>query len=218
MEHAEAVNNQATERYLLGQMPETESEAFELHLFECTDCAQDLEQASLFVENARVVLAEPEMRRETLWTRLRRVWSEPLFAAPAMATLALAGITIYQAGVISQSKEPQAILAFAVKSAVRGASDEIRVPADARYFALSVDLPESPSPRYRCDLYTTAGSRQFSVETSAPAPGNPLNILIPARTLEPGSYMLRVRGFQGSSTGPEIAQYSFVLKKGSGGE
>ena len=218
MEHAEAVNNQATERYLLGQMPETESEAFELHLFECTDCAQDLEQASLFVENARAVLAEPEMRRESLWAKLRRMWSEPLFAAPAMATLALTAVTIYQAGVIAQSREPQAILAFAVKSAVRGASEEIRVPAGAHYFALSLDLPESSFPRYRCDLYATAGSLRFSVETSAPAPGNPLNILIPTRTLEPGSYMLRVRGFQGSSTSPEIAQYSFVLKKGSGGE
>jgi hypothetical protein len=218
MEHAEAVNKQATERYLLGQMAEEESEAFELHLFECAECAQDLEQASLFVENARAVLAEPEIRRESVWAKLRRIFSEPLFAAPALATLALAGVTTYQAGVIAQLRQPQAILAFAVKSAARSAADEIRIPDDARYFTLSMDLPDGSFPRYQCDLYATAGALRFTVESSAPAPGTPLNILIPARTLEPGPYMLRVRGLQGSQVSLEIAQYSFVLKKGSGGD
>jgi hypothetical protein len=219
MDHTEAVNKQATERYLLGQMSEAESEAFELHLFECSECAQDLEQANLFVENARAVLAEPDPHRESIWMRLRRVWSQPLFATPATAALLLGGITIYQAGVIARYSQPQAILAFAVKSAVRGAADEIRVPADARYFALSLDLPEGRLfSRYRCDLYTTAGSLQFSIESSAPVQGSPLNFLIPVRTLEPGSYMLRVRGVQDSQVSPELAQYPFMLKKGSGAQ
>lgn len=218
MDHADAVNRQATERYLLGQMPEAESEAFELHLFECPDCVEDLEQATVFVENARAVLAEPEVRREPVWTRLRRLWSDPVFAAPAIATLALAAVAIYQAGLIAQARKPQAILAFAVRSAARGAGDAIRVPPDARYFALTLDLPESSLPRYRCDLYTASGVLRFSVESNAPAPGNPLNILIPARSLEPGSYMLRVRGLQDSQPGPELAQYTFTLRKGSGAQ
>ena len=42
MDHIEAVNNQAVERYLLGQMPDAEIDAFEKHFFECGSCAEEV--------------------------------------------------------------------------------------------------------------------------------------------------------------------------------
>lgn len=53
MEHSEAANGHAVERYLLGEMTEPEAEAFELHFFECTVCKEELASGALLVENLR---------------------------------------------------------------------------------------------------------------------------------------------------------------------
>jgi len=59
MTHANAMKLYAVERYLLGEMPENEQDAFEQHYFECRECADDLRAASIFLENLKQVAAEP---------------------------------------------------------------------------------------------------------------------------------------------------------------
>src|ERR1700735_3555112 len=93
MDHIEAVNNQAVERYLLGQMPDAEIDAFEKHFFECGSCAEEVESGVLFEENARAAFAPvprsaPAAQRNWLsrWLshRLSQSSSGPAFAAPAL--------------------------------------------------------------------------------------------------------------------------------------
>ena len=42
MNHEEAMKAQTTERYLLGDLPENERDAFEEHYFECAICADEV--------------------------------------------------------------------------------------------------------------------------------------------------------------------------------
>src|SRR5258708_5386036 len=140
MDHAEAVNSQAVERYLLGQMADSETELFEMHFFECTECTEEIESGTLLAENVRAVFTH----------RLAKSW----------AAAVLAVITVYQSGLvvpalrqeIAHAGAPQALFAFTIRSASRGEDNPIKVPAGVRSFALQVDLTDASFPSYRCDL------------------------------------------------------------------
>ena len=100
MDHFEAVNNQAVEQYLLGQMPEAEIEEFEQHFFECGICAEEVQSGIVFQENARAAFAaaprpEPAPAKRN-W--LAAWWPKPAFAVPAFAAALLAVVVVYQAG------------------------------------------------------------------------------------------------------------------------
>ena len=147
MDHIEAVNHQAVERYLLGQMPDAEIDAFEKHFFECGACAEEVESGMVFQENARAAFATAPQSAAAKPNRfpqwLSQWWSTPRFAVPAFAAGLLAAVTIYQSGFviptlrqqIAQAHAPQSLLAFALRSGTRGEAGQanrITIPAAAR--------------------------------------------------------------------------------------
>ena len=56
MNHSEAVEMMATERYLLGELSPELREAFEEHYFDCQECALDLRAEAAFVDAAKMQL------------------------------------------------------------------------------------------------------------------------------------------------------------------
>src|ERR1700691_2710648 len=56
MEHSQAVEQMAAERYLLNELTPDAREAFEEHVFDCPDCAMDLRAAVAFVDEAKAQL------------------------------------------------------------------------------------------------------------------------------------------------------------------
>jgi len=228
MNHIEAVNNQAVERYLLGQMPEAEIDAFEKHFFECGTCAEEVESAVLFQEHVQAAFPPvsqpaPAAARQGFLERLSQWWSRPAFAVPALAAGLLAAAVIYQAGFeipalrqqIAHAHAPQSLLAFALRSGTRGAAgreNRIAIPAATQSVLIHVDLTDTSFTSYRCDLSQDAGPALFSIDSPAPPPDSPLNLLIPVAGLKPGAYTLHVRGVRGGVTGSAIAHYRFVLQ------
>ena len=59
MDHEGVVRQKLTERYLLGELDDQTRQEFEEHYFDCPDCAVDVRAGALFVEQTKVVLAEP---------------------------------------------------------------------------------------------------------------------------------------------------------------
>ena len=57
MGHDEAVRTLATEKYLLGEMHPELREKYELHLFNCEECALDLWAAITFLTHAKAILS-----------------------------------------------------------------------------------------------------------------------------------------------------------------
>jgi len=53
MNHLQAVNTSAAERYLLEEMSELERHAFEDHYFSCADCAEDVRVGALMREGLK---------------------------------------------------------------------------------------------------------------------------------------------------------------------
>ena len=58
MNHSEAVEQMASERYLLNELTPDARDAFEEHVFDCPECALDLRAGTLFVHEAKVQLPE----------------------------------------------------------------------------------------------------------------------------------------------------------------
>lgn len=69
MNHAEALQSQCTERYLLGEMSSEEQLEFEEHFFDCRECADDVKAAVAFTDNTRALLQQSESQGHELFGR-----------------------------------------------------------------------------------------------------------------------------------------------------
>src|SRR5277367_1835253 len=106
MDHTEATQAKAPERYVLGDLSVSEVEDFERHFFDCPQCSEELRTLTIFRDNARAVLAEPVPSpaaaslpavpvppgtKAGWWRDLKGLlWLRPAVAAPAFAALVVA--------------------------------------------------------------------------------------------------------------------------------
>jgi Putative zinc-finger len=195
MDHSEAVQQMAAERYLLNEMTPDAREAFEEHLFDCPECALDLRAGAAFVETAKAQLPKltgalpasvPARSRkprglrgwslrdwsQRVW-RLR--WLQPTFAVPAFASLLL--VLCYQnlvtyPGLRAAANQPRLLPWAPLQGATRG-SIRLAITADRQHgVALPVDLPEQPSlgayASYCFDLYDPQGKLVWTGVVAAP--------------------------------------------------
>jgi len=60
MDHGEALQMMAAERYLLDELTPEERDEFELHMFGCQECALDIRAGAAFIREAKTQLTEME--------------------------------------------------------------------------------------------------------------------------------------------------------------
>ena len=63
MDHNEATQLGAAERYLLRELADEQREAFEDHFFNCTECTAEVRAAMIFADTAREVFGEAEQSK-----------------------------------------------------------------------------------------------------------------------------------------------------------
>jgi hypothetical protein len=231
MNHTEAVEKEAVERYLLGDLSKSESDEFETHFFECTECADELREGALFEENAKAVFREErsagageprarfEQARASWWTLM---WQRPWSAAPALAALALLCVSAYQAllvipglrGQLREALSPQAMASYVLPSLSRGEDRALEIARDNRFYALYMDPTWQGSFReYLCSMQDESGSTRFSVHIPAPAPGKPIQILLSRNQLPSGRYTVIVRNAAtAGKPESELDRYLLILK------
>jgi len=233
MNHTEAVNKRAVERYLLGEMEGPESDEFETHFFECTECAEELKTGAIFEENARAVFreeqasgasaGEPRARFEETrlfgWTA---IWRNPWIVTPALAAFTLFCICGYQAvivipglrGQLREATAPQPMASFVLPALSRGDDHALDVSKGNRFFALYMDPTWAGSfAEYICSVQDESGSTRFSVRIPAPAAGKPIQILVSKTQLPAGRYTVIVRNAaEVGKPESELNRYSLNLK------
>ena len=229
MNHTEAVNTKAVERYLGGELSGVESDDFEAHFFECEVCAEDLRTGAIFEENARAVFQEEKARgvravEPPVKTEKRRLFSwavlwQPWTAAPALAAVTFLGLFAYQALVVipglrqqlHDAVSPQPMASFVLPALSRGDDRVVEIARDKRFYALEMDpaWPGSYS-EYQCSVIDESGATHLAVRVPAPAPGKPLQILISRGQLPSGRYTVVVRNSGQPET--ELGRYSLILK------
>jgi hypothetical protein len=219
MQHSDAEDTMAVERYLLGEMSATEREEFEEHVFSCHQCADDVRYGTAFCENARAVFKDDPRFGKESWLerfgrRLSRVSLRVL--APALASVALLCVAGYQRLVVIpgleqqvvRARAPQAIAAFALPGLSRGEEPVIKAPAEAR-FAFYFDVA-TPSPSgYSCEFREASGAVRLTVAVP-PAAGGTVYLALDRSQLPAGEYTLVVTT-QGPDT-KEAGQYPFRIE------
>jgi len=230
MNHSEALQQMAAERYLLDELEPDAREAFEEHLFDCQECTLDLRAGAAFVEVAKTQL--PELTCAPVPSRFRQhkvkrewwlFWLRPAFAAPAFATLLLVlgyqNLVTYP-GLRAAANQPRLLPWAPLHGATRGTA-RLAITADRRHgVALPVDLPEQPSvgayASYSFDLVDPQGKPVWTGAVAAPSDnagdGERLSLVIPGAILRSGAYTVTVSGVAPDGKRVNVDQYRFDLR------
>lgn len=234
MDHAEAQQVRAAERYTLGDLSVSEVEDFERHFFDCPQCSEELRLLSILQDNARAVFVEqspapslsladapanvPIAAERPVRDRPSKWWSGWRMAAPALAMLAAAVYVGYLAGG-RKAADPQAVGAFPLYAASRGAETVISPAAGAQFYTLYMDRTwEHDFTSYRAvvrdDTGQTSGAQtgRVSMPVAPPAPGRAIYVLLPAHSLAPGRYVLAILGKDSAGRETTAAEYRFTLR------
>jgi Putative zinc-finger len=210
MDHNHAVESQAVERYLLGEMPPDERDLFEEHFFTCENCAEEVRAGASFRANSRSVLPEfDKLKHEAAGSWIWN-WLRPPVLAGASALLAV--VVVYQAAIKIPSLESQlrtqAVPAVALRAATRGDSVP-HISSPTGLFMVYFDVPNTLAASYHCILTDSAGKAVDDFKAAC-KPNEPLNVLLDRRRLAPGRYTLKLQSDSGD--GSPSAQYMFIVE------
>lgn len=215
MNHSEAVELMATERYLLGELSGDQREAFEEHYFECYECALDVRAESAMIREMKAQLppmtrsapAVPAAVKAAPQQRDWFAWLRPAWAVPAFAVLLvvigyqnLATIPGLRSAAASPRLAPWSTLHVGTRAGANtpvladrkaGAVLLIDVPNDGQYASFAFALADGQG-------------KTFWTQTSkAPEEGDgTVSLLIPGKGLQEGAWTLTIAGItpQGSRT------------------
>lgn len=235
MDHTEAVQEMATERYLLDELTAEQRDAFEEHLFDCQECALDLRTATTFVQEAKTqlpALTADFPRREAAVDAAADspkswfAWLTPLFR-PALAGPVFAAMLViigYQNVVMVPAlrvaaSEPHVTPWTLLHTDTRGGA-ATPVPADPKAgVVLLVDLPTDPGYRsYSFALTDPGGKTAWTLALAAPRPNadgtyeGAQSLTIPGAGLQNGAYTLTVFGITSAGARSEIQRHVLDLR------
>jgi putative zinc finger protein len=235
MDHNEALQQLAVERYLLDELPPDLRDAFEEHFFDCPECALDVRAGSAFVDEAKVqlpgIVGSPEVarsegsglgakKRSLLWW-WRPLFATPMFAAPVFATLLVVigyqNLVTYPA-LRTEVVQPRLLPSVSLHAETRGGASTV-VKADRKQgVVLRIEVPEHAAySSYAVDLFDPEGKLAWTQNFSAAADGtqdDTLSLMIPGAGLKQGSYVLAISGVaSGGSQGQrtEIERQAFAI-------
>jgi anti-sigma factor RsiW len=220
MDHNEATQQMAAERYLLGELTPDLRDAFEEHAFDCPECAVDLRAGAAFIGAAKVELpkiaeaspAKPKISRMTKKRIDWLSWLRPAFAVPAFA--ALLALVAYQnldtiPSLRRAASEPIVLPSTAFHTGTRGAA-HTSVEADRTKGAvLSIELPqESGYTSFAFNLYDPQGKQLWMRTRVASGAGSDgdgtISLVLPGTGLTQGSYSLAIIGIDGKGSRTEV--------------
>jgi hypothetical protein len=230
MDHSEAVQQMAAERYLLDELTPESREAFEEHLFDCPECALDLRAGTAFVEEAKALLPElaspapaPVPSRLNTSKAKREwwlSWLQPAFAAPAFATLLLVigyqNLVTYPA-LRAAADQPRLLPSTSLFGGMRGGVASTISAGRRSGVALSIDLPSQPDASefasYSIDLFDPQGKLTWTGLAAATSTGasQRLSLAIPGAMLQDGAYAITVSGVGARGDRTPIDKYIFDL-------
>ena len=201
MDHNQAIELNAAEKYVLRELPEDLQEAYEQHFFDCSICAADIKAAAIFAETTREIFAEEhdhpatDPERGSVWSR----WLRPAIAVPVFAALLL--LVGYQNLVtIPQLKSGptaslQVLNTFSLAAAdSRGGA--VRIPLSrGQGFALDFDIPSAKGfAQFLCQLRDDSGRVLHQVTVTAEQANKTVELFVPAGMMHPGTYSIVIAG------------------------
>ena len=205
MEHTEATESMAAERYLLGEMTPEDRDAFEEHFFGCVECAADVRDGEMI--RAAVHTQTVDQVRRPRWAV--REW---LTAAAVVAITA--GIPVMQnVGLrqqIARVRTPHIGESVAFLTAGSRGGEELVVRTGDRPFTIDFDIPPQPNARsYVVEVVDEARRVRAKDVVTAGAARDTQHLLFPGGSLQPGRYSLEVHA---EPAGTPATVWSFIVR------
>ena len=202
MNHEQAVQQKATERYLLDELDPEQRDQFEEHLFDCQDCALDLRSTAMFVEQSKTILAEeaaPHIVRVPAATAKPGwfAWLRPALAVPIMAVL-LTVIGVQFARTKSTAvavSQPEVGPWISVSVPTRGPESRDVMLHRGEGFSIVLNIiPDKAFTSYMADLYNPAGKVEWSGQIMMASAEDARQIHVPGGDRQSGTYKLVIEG------------------------
>jgi hypothetical protein len=199
MDHAQAIQTQAAEKYLLGEFSAAEQDEFAEHFFDCEECARDLRLTSLFMDTSKRVMGTDLADKPQLTIKRSLGAWQPAWYAVA-ASIALLALMLYQNVVtipkLHSFSAPQALEYFSIAGmGSRGTGQTTVTPNDGKPFILLADIPSHENiDQYRCEILDPNGKTVLSIDVPEALARKTVPLLIPASTLSRGTYSFAISG------------------------
>ena len=206
MEHAEASESMAAERYLLNEMTPEDREAFEEHFFGCAECAAAVRDGAAVAAAIRVDRVSPARRESRRFS--------PWWAVAAAAILLVAGLPILQNIRLRRDLEalrtPHLVDSVSFLTAGTRGGAEPTIAGAARPFMIDFDVvPQANAERYVVRVLDDAGRVRSSLIVTPDAARDTQHLFFPPGALKPGRYSLEIRAEPAEQ--PPTA-WSFVVR------
>jgi hypothetical protein len=219
MDHHDATQLAAVERYLLQELSPEQCAQFEEHFFDCPECAVDLRATAAFLHAVKDLKSIPaQASRGPSTATGRRIFRAREWLAAA-ATLLL-GVVAYQSselyrlgGEVARLRQPGIPLSLPV---IRGDSRAGAVQEVPLFAGEAVLLPIEIPPNdhvsgYECVMLDPSGQALWRAPVSAEQAKDTVYIAINADTLRQGRYTLLVQGHRKDAGGEPIDLIRFAL-------
>lgn len=233
IDHEQAIKTMMAERYLLGELTETDRDAYEAHLFDCQACFDQVKAGTEFVSYLKQIGVEEPVAATAVQPPRRRFldyFSRPIFA-PVFAVLFLCfgGLSLYQGRLIHQFKESRAMAATILKEARRGNNGNVVHAPQNGNFTLHLLFDAQPEyTSYEGQIYEDDGGNTASSANSSLPKGNAIlksfnisgqdaqdavDVHLYSGDLHEGNYVLDILGVKPGGAKTKIATYYFKLQK-----
>lgn len=213
IDHQQAIKNMMAEHYLLGELNENERDAFEAHLFECSDCFEQVKAGTEFVNSLKKIGAEEAGAvSQSGWRHALARWFQPKPALVfAVMFLCAAGFNIYQELLLHQMSAPEVVAVQTLRPEARGGSNVVLAPRRGA-FELRVLIQSTPGLKLnRAQILNDAGKEIASFPVKS-LRGDELQIRLRAAMFRPGSYVLVVKAIDPATARENVLdQYPFEL-------
>ncbi len=217
MDHTEAVQQQAAIKYVLGELPQVQRDAYEEHYFDCAECAIDIKALATFADTAReTMLQERRLQEGQKFVVADPVpapagwfaWLKPIVAVPAFVALLV--VIGYQSFVsIPRAREAaaggsasQILFNSHPLRGVNTAGEEGRtlsIRPDEAFFLDFDFVPTRSFDSYIGQLEDAQGRVLLRSKIAGVNANQEAHLPVPAGMLHPGKYILAFYGDPGAS-------------------
>lgn len=220
MNHKEALQSEACEKYLLGELTLAQRDAYEEHYFSCAECAAQLRSAAEFLGASRELFAVSPVPRAAVKAEQTRSfsWLRPVFALPAFALLLL--VIGYQNLVtIPQYQKASTSRVLSMHSLIladtRGEESLHFTVAAGEPFGLYLDIPaDAVHSRYVLRLEDPSGNSSLLRSVSSEQAKN-TQVVVVNPVKRAGKYTLVVSGVTddtAKASTNELARLQFTVE------
>ena len=228
MNHQEAAQIEAVEKYLLNEMTPQTRDEFEEHFFDCQECSTDLRATAAFMDGARQEFknrpivkpgAKPAEARVVVESRLTAFWRPAVLTfalAASLLVIAYQNIVVYPhyKSEIAQLEAPAILPTVSfIGGNSRGESTGAVAVGNAKRVQLVFEVPTQNSfSSYESLLYAPSGALLGRVQISSQAAKDTVTMDAPTGPTLTGTYHLVIQGKTSEAgAGSTVQDYPFTL-------